>query len=132
DLAVRFGEPVGVRVERQVEFDHDQRHEPPLAGTGQAIVLTGDCLPADGGTGYLLWINDGLSATTIIGTEYEVLANEPAAGDFIVDCRPEPEPEVDGGVPEPDAGLDGGSPEADAEVDAALPEADAEMDAGVP
>ena len=84
DLAVRVGEPVGINP-GVVSYTADARVTAPLEDTTQTWILTGDCLPAEGGRVHLLPINPGPGAIWITQLARRDLEGvEP--GENVFDC----------------------------------------------
>jgi hypothetical protein len=85
DLAVRHGAPVEVVYDPRMALTLDARFSPPLADSHQGVILTGDCLPADGGRIHTLFLNGGQSAVQIDQMDIEHLDAVPD-DPRVVDC----------------------------------------------
>ena len=102
DVSLRLGEPVRVSYANgSMTLDEDARFSTELVDNEQTVVLTGDCLVAEGGKTHLLFLNTAADSQAISSMNIERLDAVPN-NELVIDCASQPAPA--GGQPAPAGG----------------------------
>ena len=84
-LSIRKGAAIKISYDPAMAITEDARYSPDLVDNRQRVVLTGDCLPEEGGRVHTLFLNSGQSALQVDQMDIELLDAVPEDG-LVVGC----------------------------------------------